>query len=317
MNLFEKVIEPGLDSVPVLEVVHSEWRGGSKFRITQTVARNIYTDFDHKLSRHLAAMKGKGFPGFKVTTEVVDLGDKDNPEYLDPAFYYSSPHALKGAVDRAFSRVGAVEVILQRGDCAPGQVLPVSHRRLVDEAFVDMMDRALGITSHLGAAQFMEISGEFDRITISPPGGAEKLVLSLANGTVQVPSMKSTPTDAPFEWPINAFAERASTNVAAQNYLATVRHSILTEKEAAILAFRAAAEERIRGFERALDDRPLDGHWRDGAIGLIARVREGLGDKLAGLSDDARGIALDWCAQIKASADQPRSKMRDKICKAA
>jgi hypothetical protein len=32
-----------------------------------------------------------------------------------------------------------------------------------------------------------------------------------------------------------------------------------------------------------------------------------LGDKLAGLSDDARGTALDWCAQIKASAQPPRT----------
>lgn len=307
-SVFEKMIEPGLDSVPVLDVMHSEWRDGVKYRVTQTIARTIYTDFDRKLSDHLAATRGKGYPGFKVLIEVVDLSGKQKTENLRPSYHDSAPHALNGAVKRAFERVGPVELVLQRGDCNPGQVLPVSHRRRIDGEFVELMDQGLGIVSHLGATQFMEIAGEFDLVTITPPGGVDSLVLRLGKGTVLVPSMRAGPTDAPFEWPISAFAERASTNVAAQNYLAGVRHAIVTRKEEAILAFRAAAEERIRGFERALAGRPLNGHWRESAIGLIARLRAGLGDRLTGLSDDARGIALDWCAQLAPAAKPgPRS----------
>jgi len=136
-SVFEKMIEPGLDSVPVLDVMHSEWRDGVKYRVTQTIARTIYTDFDRKLSDHLAATRGKGYPGFKVLIEVVDLSGKRKTENLRPSYHDSAPHALNGAVKRAFERVGPVELVLQRGDCNPGQVLPVSHRRRIDGEFVE------------------------------------------------------------------------------------------------------------------------------------------------------------------------------------
>jgi hypothetical protein len=296
--VFEKLIEPRLDSIPVLEVIHSEWHNGVKLRITQIVNRNVFNEFDRKLSQHLAATTGSGFPNCKVTVQVVNLQTNGEPQYLEPSYHDSEPHALKRVAELALARVGPVELVLQRGDCNPGQVLPVYHRRKVDSEFITQFERALGICDHLGATAFLDLSGEFDVVKVTPPGGLDPVVLNLREGTVQVPSLHG-PTKAPFEWPISSFAEYASNNISAQSYLASVRHAIVIEKERAILAFRSVAEQRIYEFDRALAGRQLDGHWLKGASGLIARLQAGLGDKLAGISEGARGKALDWCAEIR------------------
>ena len=188
--------------------------------------------------------------------------------------------------------------MVQRGDINLGQVLPVFHRRMVDRAYLVQFELALGICDHLGASAFMELSGEFDQVTIAPPRGLDPVIVRLREGTVLVPCVLG-PTNAPFEWPVASFAEHASRNISAQSYLSSVRHAIVAEKEAAILAFHLAAEQRIREFDRALAGRHLAGHWLKGASALISRLRAGLGDTLAGISEDARGKALDWCAEIR------------------
>ena len=297
-GVFEKLIRPGLDCIPVLKVIYSEWRDGVKLRITQTVNRNVFNDFDHKLSNHLAAKTGSGFPNCKVTVQIVDLQNKGETQYLPPTYHDSVPHALKTVAEHAFARVGPIELVLQRGDNNPGQILPVYHRRKIDSAYIAQFERALDICDHLGATAFLDLSGEFDVVKITPPGGLDPVVLRLQDGTVLVPSMHG-PTNAPFEWPISAFAEHVSACSAAQSYVASVRHAIVTEKETAILAFRSAAEQQIHEFDSALAGRRLDGHWLKGASALIARLKAGLGDTLAGISEGARGKALDWCAEIR------------------
>ncbi len=296
--VFEKMIKPDLDCIPVLEVMHSEWHNGVKFRITQTVNRNVFNEFDHKLSHHLAATTGTGFPSCKVTVQIVDLHANVEPQYLEPTYHDSAPHALKQVAELALARVGPVELVLQRGDCNPGQMLPVYHRRKIDSAYIAQFECALGICNHLGATAFLDLSGEFDVVKITPPGGLDPVILNLREGTVQVPSLQKS-TKAPFEWPISSFTEHASRNLSAQSYLASVRHAVVTAKETAILAFRSAAEQGIHEFDSALAGRQLDGHWRKGATGLIARLRAGLGNTLAGISEGARGKALDWCAEIQ------------------
>jgi len=300
-DVFEKIIKPGLDSIPVLEVIHSEWHDGVKFRITQTVNRNVFNEFDQKLSNHLAATTGAGFPNCKVTVQLVDLRGTGEPHYLEPTYHVSAPHALKAIAELAFARVGPTELVLQSGDCNPGQILPVYHRRKIDNAYIAQFDRALGICNHLGTTAFLDLSGEFDMVEIIPPGSElDPVVLNLREGNVQVPSLHGT-TKAPFEWPIGSFTEHASNNISAQTYLASVRHAIVNQKETAIRSFREAADQRIHEFDDALAGRPLEGHWLKGASALIARLRAGLGGSLAGISEGARGKALDWCAEIKRS----------------
>jgi len=308
-GVFEDLIKPTLDSIPALEVIHSEWHAGTKFRVTQSVKHNVFSEFDQKLSRHLAATKGSGFPKCQVTVQIVDLRNKAESTYLSPTYHESAPHALKAIAERAFARVGPVELVLQRGDCNPGQMLPVSHKRQIDAAYAALFEQALGICDHLGGTAFLSLSGEFDVVEITPPAGLDPVVLNLRNGTIFFPSVGEARKE-PFEWPIHSFAHYASSNVTAQAYLASVRHAIVEEKKEAILAFRSAAEERIQEFDRALAGRQLTGHWRASASALISRLKAGLGASLAGISEDARGRALDWCAEISRAreANTPATK---------
>lgn len=55
-SVFAKAIEPELERIPVLEVVHREERDGQAFLVHQTVSRNVFTAFDLKLSRHLTVL---------------------------------------------------------------------------------------------------------------------------------------------------------------------------------------------------------------------------------------------------------------------
>ncbi len=87
--------------------------------------------------------------------------------------------------------------------------------------------------------------------------------------------------------------------------MARARHALVASKEAAVLAFRAAAEDRILAFDRALAGRPLDGHRLEAAIALIERLKAGLGGSLSGLSEDAQITALDWSAAIAAGDGRP------------
>lgn len=299
-NVFKTMIEPSLDGIPVLNILHSEWHDGVKFRVTQTVSRNVFNEFDRKLSDHLAGTRGTGFPAYRVTVDINDLRSKAAPKRIESSYHSSVPHALMRAAERAFARTGPVELMLQRGDSNPGQILPICQRRKVDASYITLLNGALGLCRHIGATAFLDVAGEFDEMTITPPGGLDPIVLRLQSGTVLVPSTLDS-NKPPFEWPIFAFAEHSATNVAAQNYLARVRQAVVTRKEEAVLAFRAAAEGRILDFDRALAGRALEGHWLDGAIGLIVRLEAGLGADLSGLSEAARGKALDWRAAIAAA----------------
>jgi hypothetical protein len=300
-HFFHTVIEPSIEAIPLLQVLHAERVDGSPRELTQTICRNVYTEFDRKLSRHLAATRGRGFPGFTVTVEVAGSLGEGGRSRLAAAFHDSVPHALRELAERAFTRSGAVELTFRRRASGGEDGRSVTHKRRLSSADIELLGVALDICEELGEAEFLDISGDFSIIQVAPPGRLDPVVMHLRNGTVSVPS-SSGPGSAPFQWPIHAFAEHASTNLAVQSYLACVGHAIVGEKEAAIDAFRRAAERRILDFHAARAGRPLDGHWRDAAVGLIARLRAGLGDTLGGIAEDARGIALDLAASLAASA---------------
>ncbi|MEL6479330.1 MAG: hypothetical protein AAFR17_18535, partial [Pseudomonadota bacterium] len=71
----------------------------------------------------------------------------------------------------------------------------------------------------------------------------------------------------------------------------------------AIWDFRAAAEERIFGFDKALAGQPLSDYRLTAAETLVTRLRAGLGDNLLGLSEQAQITALGWARLIRRSKD--------------
>jgi hypothetical protein len=287
----------------VLEVSHVERHEKRDYVIIQTIQRNVFTDFDRKLSRHLAATRGAGFPAFTVAVRVNERGCGGPPRYLSPAHHASVPHALKGIADRALAHCGRVDLTVYHNDPGAGDRV-AGVRREVGADDMEALDAALKICRHLGEAEFLDISGDFDIVIAAPPGESKPIIMHLRNCSVSMPCTSGSGI-TPFECPIHGFASHAAGNVLAQGYMARARHAMVATKEAAVLEFRAAAEDRILSFDRALAGRPMDGHRLDAAIALVARLKAGLGSSLNGLSEDAQITALDWSAAIAAGDGKP------------
>jgi hypothetical protein len=299
-SVFQTLVEPSLERIPVLEVSHVERHQKREYIITQTIQRNVFTDFDRKLSRHLAATRGAGFPAFTVAVNVNERGSGAEPRPLSPAHQASVPHAMKGIADRAFAHCGRVDLTVHNSNPGAGDRV-AGVRREVSTDDIETLDAALNICRHLGEAEFLEISGDFDIVIAGPPGELQPIIMHLQNGSISMPCTNGTAI-TPFECPIHGFAGHAAGNVLAQGYMARARHALVATKEAAVLEFRAAAEDRILAFDRALAGRPLDGHRLEATIALVERLKAGLGGSLNGLSEDAQITALDWSAAI-ASGD--------------
>ncbi len=299
-SVFNAFVESSIERIPVLEVSHVERHQKREYIVTQTIQRNVFTDFDRKLSRHLAATRRAGFPAFTVAVHVNERGGGGPPRRLTPVHHESVPHALKGIADRAFAHSGRADLTVYNNDPgAEDQSAGVLRQVSADD--LDALDAALAICRALGEAEFLELSGDFDIVIAEPPGELQPMIMHLQNGSVSMPCTNGS-VITPFECPIHGFATHAAGNILAQGYMARARHALVATKEAAVMEFRAAAEDRILAFDRALAGRPLDGHRLEAVVALVERLKAGLGSSLSGLSEDAQITALDWSAAI-ASGD--------------
>lgn len=299
----------------MLEVTHGERHQGRDFVITQTIQRNVFTEFDRKLSRHLAATRGNGFPAFTVTVEVAERGGAAAPRPLARAHYASVPHALKGIAERAFGQAGRAALTIHYNDPAAGD-RGAGVARAVGADDIEALNAALGVCRFLGEAEFLTLSGDFDVVIAAPPGELRPLVMHIANGSVSMPCSSGS-TVTPFECPLHGFAGHVAGSVLAEGYMAQARHALVTAKEAAVVEFREAAERQILNFDRALAGRPLEGHRLESAVALVERLKAGLGPSLNGLSEDARITALDWSVSIEAGGDAGTISRRITLAHAA
>ncbi len=295
-EIFKTLVEPSLERIAVLEVSHVERLQEQDYVVTQVVQRNVFTELDRKLSRHLAATRGAGFPAYTVAVRVNETGAADALQLLTPVHYESVPHALKGIVDRAFANTGEADLTVFNNDPAGGGR---GHgvRRNVSADDIEALNAALQICDYLGEPEFLSISGDYDIVIVAPPGDQLPITMYLKNGNVSVPCSNGT-TITPFECPLHGFGVHVAENVLAQGYVAQVRHALIATKVAAVMEFRAMAEARLVNFERALAGRPLEGARQEIASALIARLMAGMGPSLSGLSEDAQLAALDWSAAI-------------------
>lgn len=307
-GVFKSIVEPTVERIPVLQAVHFERFKGREFVVSQTVQRNVFTEFDRRLSRHLAAIRGAGFPAFTVTVHASERGGS-NGQQLGATHHNSVPHALKEIAERACAKTGTANVSIDFS--APASAARSGHPREIDSETVASMEAALTICETLGEAEFLEISGDFDVVIAKPPCGLKPLVAHMQNGSAMLPCPAGD-TVTPFECPIYGFAKHAGANILAQSYLATARHALVSAKEAAVAEFRAAAESRILSFDRALAGRPLVGHRLEAATALVGRLKAGLGDSLTGLSEDAKITALDWSEAIS-EAESPKARPKSAV----
>jgi hypothetical protein len=176
--------------------------------------------------------------------------------------------------------------------------------RSVSADDIEALNSALAVCRYLGAAEFLDISGDFDIVIVGPPGDLSPIIMHLQNGSVSVPCTNGQ-SITPFECPIHGFAGHVAGNVLAQGYLARARQALVAAKEAAVMEFRAEAEKRILSYDRVLakraHGRTLDGYRLDATMALVERLKAGLGSGLNGLSEDAQVTALDWTMVIAES----------------
>ncbi|MEL6208592.1 MAG: hypothetical protein AAFR44_00110, partial [Pseudomonadota bacterium] len=57
LTLFETVVQPSVERIPLLDLRYREDIDGRRCVISNIVERNVFTDFDIKLSRHLASVR--------------------------------------------------------------------------------------------------------------------------------------------------------------------------------------------------------------------------------------------------------------------
>ncbi len=299
--VFKTFIERCLERIPVLEVTHEEHHRGRVFIISQTVHRNVFTEFDRCLSRHLAATRGSGFPAFTVSVYVAERGGAASPQPLARAHYASVPHALKGIAERAFGESDRVELMIHHNDPGAGERVAGACRTVTSDD-IDGLEAGLGICRYLGETEFLRVSGDFDIVMAAPPGELRPVTMHLRNGSITLPCPSGTSV-TPFECPLHGFAAHVSESTLAQGYMAQARHALVETKERAVADFRKAAERQILNFDRAVAGRPLEAHRLESAVALVERLKAGLGPALDGLSEDARITALEWSVSIEAGSE--------------
>ena len=308
-DIFTAVIQSDLAQIPLFETLHSERFNGSDYLISQVVVKNIFTDFDRLLSRHLAATRGEGFPHYTAFVRFREQGTLGKWKSFDPTHHASVPHALRQIADRAVS-FGRDEGLMLRHVGRTGGGEDEGTKVSLEREDVNTLKDALEACETIGEPEFMEISGDFDIVLCRPTAEQRPITMYLRKGSVSIPSDRSA-TGTPFECPIAGFRRGIRDDLGAQGYVAAARHALSAVKEAAVSEFRAAAEQQIMAFNGALNGRPLDGHRSDSAVALIARLKSGLGDELRGLGEAARITAMEWSLAVDGAARNPAMNMGD------
>ncbi len=305
-EVFQRMVEPCLERVAVIEVVHTERHDGREFVISHLLRRNILTDFDRRLSRHLAAVRGAGFPAVSVAARVRESADRHGWQACAPEDYPSVPHALAAIARRAVGDRGAADLRLRYHGLEEGEREAKGLTRRVEDEDVTILEQALAGIREVGDFAFLEVTGDFDLVMVKPPEPSlQPIVMDLFNRRLTLPPVLGLTTEH-VSVPLFDFQRAVAETAAARTYMATLRHMMIAQKERAVLEFRAAAEQRILDFEHALRGRALDSFRLQAVISLVTRLKAGLGDSLAGLSEDAQITAFDWAEAIESGDHSAR-----------
>lgn len=299
-SVFKQVIEPTMERVSVIEVLHVERHEGRDFVISHTLRRNILSEFDRKLSRHLAAAKGAGFPAVSVSVKVRDKASETGWQACPGADYPSIPHALSAIARRAIGEGEQATLRLHYHGLEDERSEAAGLKRVIERSDMEILDAALESIRHFGELAFLDITGDFDLIMIKPPEATlQPIMLDLFNRRMTVPPVPGL-TAEHVSVPLFDFDRVMAQNTEARTYLASLRHVLMGQKEGSILEFRSACEKRILEFDRALQGRPLEGFRLDAVMSLVSRLKAGLGAGLRGLSEDAQITAFEWASMIDA-----------------
>lgn len=295
VRFFESVIEPSTERLSLFGISHDINFDRRNFVVSHKVSKNVFTSFDARLSRYLAAVRGEGLPQGTVETRIRDVATGRAWTPYPARYCASMPAALATAAKLALGSNPEVSVRLGAWVSPEGGL---DNERVLTTETIAALDQALSICARIGTVDFLEISGDLDRVLVRPAeSDLDTMILDLQQGTVSVPPVTASGTG--HKGPLFGFAEAVRTVPAVGSYLSRARHAVAIAKEQAIHEFRDAAEERINQFNAALAGRPLTGYRLEAASSLVARLQAGLGTSLVGLSEAAQMTALDWATLMR------------------
>ena len=297
-EFFESIIDPSTERIGLFGMAHDITFDGRNFVVLHKVSKNVLTEFDQRLSRYLAAVHGVGLPGAAVETRIRDVSTGRSWNPYPMRHVGSVPEALALAAQLALGPESQMRVRMGAWMSEDGVL---DQERLITTDTVASLERALCNCRMIGTTQFLEISGDYDRVLVRPMSSTlDVMVMDLARGTISVPTTSEMSGTA-YQGPLFGFEAALRQNAAVANFMSKARHSVAKAKEEAILNFREMAEERIHEFDAAIGGRPLVGYRMAGASTLIARLQAGLGSSLLGLSEAAQVTALDWAEKVDGS----------------
>lgn len=303
-KFFKSIIEPSTERLGLYGISHDVRFDERDFVVTHKISKNVFTAFDGKLSRYLAATTGTGLPNATVETRIRDVAGGRSWTPYAAKHAASIPDALAAAARMALgerpnvsTRIGAW---LNDG---PG----TDQLTTITVDTIQVLERALKVCSQIGTVEFLDVSGDFERVLARPVDSAmEMMVVDLERGTVAIPTVAATGGPA-WSGPIYGFDKAITKAPAVSAFLGRARHAVSKAKEDAILNFREAAEERIMCFNSALAGRELTGFRLKSAASLVSRLQAGLGDTLLGLNEAAQITALDWAGQVRETTAAPKA----------
>ncbi|MEM6487694.1 MAG: hypothetical protein AAF677_05380 [Pseudomonadota bacterium] len=300
LTLFETVVAASVERIPITDVRYAEAVDGREVVVSNVIARNVFTDFDHKLSRHLASVRGGGFPGVTVTRRMREADDETAPWSEGRTTHYlTGPHALRAIALRAMRDSDIAVLSFASADSELEIVGTALPERRIERTEIEAFGAAIEFCRNVGDFAFLDFSGDFDLLMVQPQGtDLAPITIDLYRGMATVPSALGRSGDG-FTGALYELSRNGQKNPTARAYYAAARHAMAEAKQQAVMAFRAAAEDRILAFDKALAGRAIAGHRLDAALKLVARLRTGLGDALNGLSEDARITALDWAEAVE------------------
>lgn len=300
LRFYESVVEPSTERLGLFGIAHDISFDRRNFVVSHKVSKNVFTGFDTRLSRYLAAVRGEGLPHGTVETSIRDVTTGRAWTPYPPRYCDSIPAALATAAKLALGSSSQMNVRIGAWISQDGGL---DHERTITTDTVAGLEQALQICGLIGTADFLEISGDLDRVLVRPVGAAlDMIMMDLQRGTVSVPSSEG---GRAHQGPLFGFAQAARTVPEVSGYVSRARHAVASAKEEAIHAFREASEERIIQFNQALGNRPLTGYRMEAASSLVARLQAGLGMSLTGLNEAAQMTALDWAALMRGEAAGP------------
>lgn len=298
-NIFNAVIGPSLERLPLLEVSQKASLNGRAFVVRYVISKNVFTEFDTRLSEHLAAVRGNGFPAVTLEIEVAEDGNGETWRPAPDQYVKSVPHALKRVAEYTMGERSRASLLVVPGGRAGAAAEVVGQRVEVTSDRIEALGKALDFCGTLGEFEFLEVTGDFQRVTVRPRGSdLRPVTVDLDRGTISVPPLEHG--SVVFEGSLFNFTRDLAGSRTGSAYVTRARHNLAMAKEDAIWRFREAAQERILGFDRALAGRPLDSFRLEAAATLVGRLKAGLGDSLLGLSEDAQITALEWAASMDA-----------------